>query len=165
MYKKTINFVVILLMMVILLFLNFTIDAKKTDISIVLSDDLMKANNIPIMACWLAYASDLSNNIGKEINKKDKEIKISFENELSARTTLVQVWKELKAKDQLTNSYLDDLEKVYDNKYLPEYVYNYLKKEYWPVKDDLKIDEFNQWVKDNLKDHQVLTLAYVTLDK
>jgi len=79
-----------------------------------------------------------------------------FEEKVSGLQEAIRFWKRDKAKKPgLSDAYLDDLEKVSDAGFLREYVWHYLRRDRWKMPPDLRLDEFEPWRNEHLKDHRV----------
>jgi tetratricopeptide (TPR) repeat protein len=83
----------------------------------------------------------------------------SYAEELTARTDVVQIYRELKEKDkQLVFAYFEDLAGVADNSFLGEYVWTYLHEGEWgspPPK--LRLVDFMHWRAEHLAHHLAMT--------
>lgn len=82
-----------------------------------------------------------------------------FEEEVMGRENLAQILKELKElypeyKD-FKDKYLDELFLVHEAGFMREYVWTYLREPFWEEPGDLKLDRFDSWRKNHLKDHSV----------
>jgi hypothetical protein len=78
-----------------------------------------------------------------------------FDEEVNARRTLAQIWKELKEKDQSRkDKYLDEIIPVHEADFMREYVWTYLKQQNWSSQPrELRLKEFSQWQQLHLQDH------------
>src|SRR5258708_26441875 len=86
-------------------------------------------------AHWLAYLVGRAGYIDQHEAAYDWKpglVTPSFAEELTARTTVVQIYRELKEKDkQLGVPYFEDLAGVADSSFLGEYVWTYLHQAEW----------------------------------
>ncbi len=135
------------------------------DVSIIINPTTPKQT----LPAWLAYGGTLAMWMEKkylEENPNQLTYQYSYPEELDARQTLLEVWESLKEKDQsLKDSYLDDLEKVKNAKFLSEYVWYFFHRENWgPPPKSLKLSEFKVWLKKNLPNHQSQTLVTAKFD-
>lgn len=113
-------------------------------------------------ALWLAYLSGRAAYINEHeaaYDWKPGVVAPSFAEELAARTSVVQVYREQKQKDsQLSVAYFEDLTRIADHSFLGEYVWTYLHQGEWgPPSDKLHLVEFMHWRAENLAQHVVLT--------
>jgi len=114
-----------------------------------------------VLGAWLAYGQHrlvwAETKYLKE-NPEQTVYKYSFAEELEARDTLCQLWKELKKGD--SDDYLDALLMVREAGYLPEHVWQYLHAPEWGARPkELQTLRFSQWERENLKGHRPQTLA------
>jgi len=117
-------------------------------------------------ALWLAYLSGRVAYINEHeaaYNWKPGVVTPSFAEELAARTSVVQVYREQKQKDpQLSVAYFEDLARVADHSFLGEYVWTYLHQGEWgPPPDKLHLVDFMHWRAENLTPHAVLTKGQI----
>jgi tetratricopeptide (TPR) repeat protein len=82
---------------------------------------------------------------------------------VAARTTAVQIYRELKEKDsQLSVPYFDALSTVADNSFLREYVWTYLHEPEWSSPPGtLHLVDFMHWRAEHLAQHAVVTKGRV----
>lgn len=120
-----------------------------------------------IAAAWLAYALARVNWVREHITPKHLKAhgyRRSFDEEFYGREKLVQVWEELKVKNtQLKDPYLDTLLSVYKATFLREYVWIYLRDDWWKTQPDQLQRKFSEWRKTNLSGHQGETLADINV--
>ncbi len=111
-------------------------------------------------AGWLAYAGSLQQWDDQNNNKNGKEL---FEREVYARETAAIVWSELKQKNSDAIEYdLDTMLKVNDAGFMREYVWYFLKKPDWTIPKELKLEEFNKWIEQNIPNYQPTTKGTLT---
>jgi len=93
----------------------------------------------------------------------EKKYRYSYKEELDCRKRLALYWADLKkANPGINNEYLDDLLKVYNSFYFPEYVYKNFRKSSWEVrKDRFRLKEYKKWAKEFIKGHHSETYAHV----
>jgi len=113
-------------------------------------------------ALWLAYLSGRVAYINEHeaaYDWKPGVVTPSFAEELAARISVVQIYREQKQKDpQLSVPYFEDLTRVADHSFLGEYVWTYLHEGEWgPPPDKLRLVDFMHWRAANLAQHVVLT--------
>lgn len=91
----------------------------------------------------------------------------TFDEEVEARRTMAQIWKELREKDQSRkDKYLDELVPVHEADFMREYVWTYLRQQGWTRQPkDLRLKEFFQWQQLLLKDHKSETHGSIRITK
>ena len=117
-----------------------------------------------LIATWLVYAGARSLWMSERFYEKNPQAstyRYTFSEELEARESMLELWKELKQKNKgLSDEYLDSLVKVEKAGFLPEYVWYYFNSGEWIEKPNgLKINQFNSWRTRNLAGHKPQTLA------
>jgi hypothetical protein len=127
----------------------------------IILDDSLKEGDPRVIAAWMGYATRLSDWVEshpEQIND-DSHVK-TFEEEVAAREFLVGTWQEVRNEAPGTpDPYLDQLSQVHKAGLMPEYVGEFLSSPEWKLPGNLRIKKFNAWMKTNLPDHQVRTLA------
>jgi hypothetical protein len=123
-----------------------------------------------VNAAWLGYLMERQ----IYIREHSDQYKLSpgiviptFDEEVDARRTMAQIWKELKEKDQSrTDKYLDELVPVHEADFMREYVWTYLRQQSWSRQPrDLRLKEFSQWQQLHLKDHKSETHGKIRITK
>jgi hypothetical protein len=91
----------------------------------------------------------------------------TFDEEVEARKTMAQIWKELKEKDQgCKDRYLDELLPVHEADFMREYIWIYLRQQSWSGQPkDLRLKEFSQWQQLHLREHQSETHGNIKITK
>jgi hypothetical protein len=91
------------------------------------------------------------------------EIRPSFAEEVHARKTAVQVYRELKAKDgQMRDAYWDVLSEVDQKGFMGAYVWIFLRRSEWPNSDrPHNLGLFEKWQKRALPNHQPQTYGWI----
>ena len=91
----------------------------------------------------------------------------TFDEEVGARQTMAQIWKELREKDQSRRDrYLDELVPVHEADFMREYVWTYLRQQSWTKQPkDLRLKEFSQWRPLHLPGHQPETHGKIRITK
>lgn len=113
-------------------------------------------------ALWLAYLMARNLYITEHPGAygwKPGPIRPTFPEELAARRTVVELYKDLKLKDaQLSAPYFEELSAVAEKGYLGEYVWTYLHQADWTsLPSDLRLVDFMHWRSKNLAQHVVAT--------
>jgi hypothetical protein len=99
------------------------------------------------------------------IHKTSDDFEVTFELEREARAFLAEVWSETKVESSgVTDKYLDELLLVANSSYFSEYVYVYCRRDFWAVRPDLKLEDFQNWSAENPKGHKVENLAKAEWD-
>jgi tetratricopeptide (TPR) repeat protein len=111
-------------------------------------------------AVWLAYLMARASYIDRHEAAYDWKpglVTPLFAEELAARTTVVQVYRELKDK-QVGVAYFEDLAGVADNSFLGEYVWTYLHQAEWgSPPEKLRLVDFMHWRAEHLPHHVAMT--------
>jgi hypothetical protein len=112
-----------------------------------------------VNAAWLGYLMERQIYIREHSDqyKLSPGIAIpTFDEEVEARRTMAQIWKELREKDKSrTDKYLDELVPVHEADFMREYVWTYLRQQSWTRQPkDIRLKEFSQWQQRHLKDHK-----------
>ncbi len=91
----------------------------------------------------------------------------TFDEEVEARKTMAQIWKELKEKDKSRKDrYLDQLVPVHEADFMREYVWTFLRQQSWSKQPkDLRLKEFSQWRQRHLPGHQPETHGKIRITK
>jgi hypothetical protein len=123
-----------------------------------------------VNAAWLGYLMERQIFIREHADQYQLTTDIvipTFDEEVEARKTMAQIWKELKEKDQSRkDKYLDDLVPVHEADFMREYVWTYLKQQNWSRQPkDLRLKEFSQWQQLHLKDHKPETHGNIKITK
>jgi hypothetical protein len=111
---------------------------------------------------WLGYLLARAKFVGDHRDlyaQKVGEVAPTFGEEVEARTSAVQIYRELKEKDRkLSVVYFKDLDRVESNSFMREYVWTYLRQPTWgPPPNELKLSAFDTWKATNLANHQAIT--------
>ena len=87
-----------------------------------------------------------------------------FAEEVEARTSATQVYREMRQKDkELDIAYFNDLDRVASGSFMREYVWTYLRQPAWgAAPGDLKLAKFDVWRKANLANHRVMTKGSIS---
>lgn len=126
---------------------------------------LAKSPSPTEMAVRMAYGLGLSDWINKnQLTNSAPEGPFipSFEAELHARQSQLQVWRELKEKGTPDLPYMVGMLRVASSGYFREYLWKHHRQATWGEPPaDLRMDAFMQWSVDNLHDHVPQTGAQV----
>lgn len=127
---------------------------EKLSFTVVIDGSLPEQLGAP----WLGYIMERQVYINEHKDQYDLMPGIivpKFADEYAARMSLTQIWKELKEKDNTLNDrYLSALELVLNAGFMREYVYAYLRLPSWKKPAKLKLERFESWKKQNLKNHK-----------
>ena len=130
-------------------------DSGKTGFTIEVDGSLPDHLGAP----WLGYLMARQVYIMKHEDQYDLSPGViipKFEEEVEARTSLVQIWEELKKKDEkLKDKYLNELQLVHEAGFMHEYVWTYLRRVSWEKPEKLKLKDFSNWRKKQLNKHKV----------
>jgi hypothetical protein len=135
-------------------------------------DPSLQSEDISIASAWVGYAASRAEWIQTNISAEEivqKGYHRTFEEEVAARSSLAKIWKELLGNSQpdLKNSYLDDLLKVYEARFIKEYTWIFLASNEWLQPEGLRLDEFLAWSNKNLPNHkpEIRADIEITVDK
>ncbi len=82
----------------------------------------------------------------------------SFDCELTARRLLLETWTDQQfVNPLLDDDYLDTLVLIQRAGYLDEYVARHFRKTHWQLPDDVDIDAYRHWQRDNVPGHKPMT--------
>jgi hypothetical protein len=123
-----------------------------------------------VNAAWLGYLMERQIYIREHSDQYKLAPGIvipTFDEEVDARRTLAQIWKELKEKDQgRKDKYLDELVPVHKADFMREYVWTYLRQQSWSGQPkDLRLNEFSRWQQLHLQGHQPETHGNIRITK
>jgi hypothetical protein len=112
---------------------------------------------------WIAYAVALAAWAEKSgaIDRAPAGIFVpSFEGELEARRSQVQIWKELNEKERKVFVYMDQMTEVQAAGFLGEYVWKFHRQPVWAAEPEgLRLAAFDDWLSKSLAGHQPKTGA------
>lgn len=97
-------------------------------------------------AVWIAHAL-------ARLECEKSYPQLSFENEYCAVNTAVDIWRDIKKKNEVSNASLDDMAAVKKAGFLREYVWEYWRQEYWFQPSDLILEKFDLWRNTHLAQH------------
>jgi hypothetical protein len=133
---------------------------------VVLSRELMDKHQA-VTAAWTAYG------LTRQLWATEKffqtfpgesRYRPTFEEEVEAREALATLWEAAKKQVHVEDPYLDHLLEVVADGYLREYVWGLLNKPWWGEPDDLRHDDFHEWLMDDRAIPPALTLATIKID-
>ncbi|MEL7186462.1 MAG: hypothetical protein AAFN50_08530 [Pseudomonadota bacterium] len=109
----------------------------------------------PALQSWVTY-SLMRSTCKLEMGGDNPARNSSFDCEFKARRHLVSSWEE-KRGSEFTDAYLDALSDVEYAGFLAEYTVFFHGKKHWVVPEGLRLDEFREWRRDNLRGHKPRT--------
>jgi len=127
---------------------NNTAAKSKSDIKLVVGPKYKTYTEFE-SAVWVAHAL-------AKLRCEANYPQLSFENEFCALSTAVDIWREIKKKNNIADipdNTLDDLDAVKKAGFMREYVWVYWRQEYWFAPTDLLLDKFNIWRGQHLGQH------------
>ncbi len=131
--------------------------APKRNVQIAVSRSQTEAENI----AWTAYGVSLASYLqtSRSVNTvPDGEYIPTFQAEVSARTKLLRIWRELIEKQTLQFPYMDTLIKVENSGFLHEYIWLFHHRAAWKDEDAPPNQKaFALWAKENLSNHVPMT--------
>jgi len=102
-------------------------------------------------AVWIAHAL-------AKLSCEDAYPLMSFENEYCATNSAMNIWRDIKKKDdEVSFGTLDDMQAVKKAGFLREYVWEYFHQDYWFKPDSLLLDKFDVWRHKHLAEHHANT--------
>jgi len=111
----------------------------------------------PALQSWVSYSLTRSA-CQLQIGGNNPARASSFECELTARRHLIDSWNEHRSKQpHIRNSYLDEITRVRQAGFLPEYVAVNFRRRGWTVPLDLDPRGFLDWQRTHLPDHRAAT--------
>lgn len=110
---------------------------------------------------WLIYAGKIEENI-KEFYSKNPNGKyvISFETEMNARNFMMFYYTVNKSRNNIIDNYLEELIRIREANIFEEYVFICFHQDEWGYNENLKLEEFRDWMQNNIPDHIPLTLIW-----
>jgi hypothetical protein len=142
--------------------------AKDPGPSVVVRYDPDKPNR-QTAVIWLAYlvARTAFHEKHHLLIPASGEIRPSFAEELDARKTAAQIYRELKAKDaKMRDAYWDVLSQVDEKGFMGAYVWTFLRRPEWPASNRPRnLPAFEQWKQRGLPNHQPQTYGWLERGK
>ena len=111
-------------------------------------------NDDPVLQSWVAYS--LAKSVCQlDVGGENPARVSTYGCEYTARSTLVDTWREHRAESALlSDPYLDDLIVVSDAGYLDEYVVHYFGRRQWQVPAEVDSASFRNWRRQHLRGHR-----------
>jgi len=111
----------------------------------------------PVLQSWVSYSLSRSA-CQLQIGGENPARESSFECELGARTQLVESWSEQRAgQPHVADEYLDELARVEEAGFLPEYVADNFRRRGWQLPADLDKRAYQDWRGTHLPRHMPAT--------
>ena len=111
----------------------------------------------PVLQSWVSYSLSRSA-CQLQIGGENPARESSFECELDARAQLVETWSEQRAgQPHVADRYLDELARVDDAGFLPEYVADNFRRRGWQLPSDLDPHAYEHWRRMHLPRHRPVT--------
>jgi tetratricopeptide (TPR) repeat protein len=136
---------------------------EQRDSSVVLSPAVV-ANGNKAAPAWLAYGIAKLALLEKAGAPPRKSV-TDFDSEVAARTVMLEVWTDLKAKDGGKDAYLDLLLAIHQAGFLREYVVAALARPGWTISGkelaSLRVADYLAWAEDHVPNHNVPTMVQV----
>ena len=109
-------------------------------------DTLPKGSSLPASLAWMNYSGELSKACSANLNiKVPADECIGFNDEVHARSSMVQVWSTRSLMRNIGDDYLDGLGKIEAAGFMREYVWTHHRKDYWKIPTDLRLDTYRTW--------------------
>lgn len=145
--------------------------AQKFKVSVAPSRELTFSKNQGLGAAWLGYLIAREKWISAsltDVEPRDlEEYRPRFDEEVAGRSALAEVWSNMGRRVSGDDGkYLSDLVKVWKAKWMSEYVWTYLRQDFWiGGPDPARLAEFGKWAEKNLPEHRVVTHGAIILTK
>jgi hypothetical protein len=111
----------------------------------------------PVLQSWVSYSLSRSA-CQLQIGGENPARESSFECELGARAELVESWSGQRAgQPYVADGYLDELARVEDAGFLPEYVADNFRRRGWQLPADLDARAYRDWRQMHLPRHRPMT--------
>ena len=111
----------------------------------------------PVLQSWVSYSLSRSA-CQLQIGGENPARESSFECEFGARAQLVESWSEQRAgQPHVTDKYLDELARVEEAGFLPEYVADNFRRRDWQLPADLDQRAYEDWRRTHLPRHRPVT--------
>lgn len=114
-------------------------------------------NDDPAYQSWVTY-SLIKSACQLKIGGKNPARASSFRCEFRSRRHLANAWEEKRALDEsISDDYLDQLAAVQAAGFLAEYTMHFHGRDGWIPPAGLRVAEFRQWRRENLRGHRPMT--------
>jgi len=117
------------------------------------------------MTAWTAYGLGLADWVNKNRiadSAPEGPFIPTFEAELHARQSQIQIWRELNQKGKYSLPYMDVMLKVDAAGFLREYIWHFHRRPGWGSPPaELRMDVFSQWHAEHLRGHAPQTGARI----
>ena len=120
-------------------------------------------------AVWLGYLMARANYVSDheaEYDLRPGRLTPKFEEEVEARQTASQIYRELKQADaELHLPYFEDLSTIAVAGFMREYVWAFLRQDAWKESpEDLRLDQFERWRSERIPGHQPQTHGNLSVE-
>ena len=110
---------------------------------------------------WIIYSSKIEEAMNEYYSKNPKgNFALSFEAELNARRFMMFYYTMTKKEDSIIDNYLEEMIKINEAGFFNEYVFICFHQDSWGRNNELKIDDWANWMRNNIPDHIPLTLIW-----
>jgi hypothetical protein len=118
-------------------------------------DDAMSGKESGLWIGYLFARMDFIGRNGGRYTRVPGVVIPIFDEEVFARSEAAKVYRNLKKQNKAMESrYFNELEMVDNAGFMPEYVWQYLKRPEWAaIPNNLRAAEFERWSKKNLGEH------------
>ncbi len=144
----------VLILILMVAFSGVSQSENGKDVSIVLhASSKADVDTLSATAFGISLAGSLSKK-GDITSEPNGIYKPTYEILVSAFSSQIQIWRELKEKDDPNSQYMNQLISIDDNGYLKEYVWlNHSSKAIADIPPDLRVAEYKEWSVNNLVGH------------
>ena len=137
-------------------------------ITVLFDEQAYEKKSESVLAAWLGYAMSRAVWVRDHYDEKDiiaNGYQPSFDEQVDAYTSMVQIWRELKESDpNISDTYLNLLERVDDEGFLKEYIWVYLNDGGWEESSDVDIESFDVYAKKYLVGHTPEVIATIVVN-
>ena len=137
-------------------------------ITVLFDEEAYEKKSESALAAWLGYAMSRAVWVRDHYTEEDiitNGYQPSFEEQIDAYSNMVQIWRELKEKDpNISDVYLNLLERIDDDGFLKEYIWVYLHNGSWGGFPDVDTKSFDAYAKKYLVGHDPEVIATIKVD-
>jgi hypothetical protein len=110
---------------------------------------------------WLIYSAKIEEDMNEFYRRNRRgTYAISFEAELNARRYMMFYYSVTKNENSIIDNYLEEMIKINGAGLFNEYVFICFNQDSWRRNNNLKLEEFANWMRSNMPDHIPLTLIW-----
>jgi hypothetical protein len=144
-----------------------TSNVNDTTINISVNLDPSVMSNDGALASWMGYAIVIASEMDSFYkNNPSGNFILTFDIEYLARESMIELYLDLKNNQGLENEYqfVEELIIIQNANYLREYVFFTFNRDTWINSENLVEENFLNWMRLNLPEHNPVTLASIRRD-